>query len=146
MFIGEGAGGGGGGVDQVDSGSFFLTSSERSNGGGGEIQPALHQSLGTAASFAWWCLVKETRPPSESHCISHLREPQPPESSESSAKVSQSKIKNKVFWASVFSFFFLPPKKLTQSLGCCPFNLIRGNREAIVDGGGGSASGTSHTL
>lgn len=124
MFIGKGGGGGGGGgVDQVDSGSFFLTSLERSNGG--EIQPALHRSLGTAASFAWWCLVKETRPPSESHCISHLREPQPPESSESSAKVSQSKIKNsaqlcngnniteggnKVFWASIFSFFFCPQK------------------------------------
>lgn len=63
--------------------------------------------------------------PSESHCISHLREPQPPESSESSAKISQSKKKNRAqlcksnniteggkkgILGICFLFFVLPPK------------------------------------
>lgn len=51
----------------------------------------------------------------------------------------------KVFWASAFS---VPEKNKnkTQSLSCCcPFNMIKGNREAIVTAGGSTASGTSHT-
>lgn len=98
-----------------------------------------------SCSFAW-CLVKETRPLWRVTAFPTLNSSQSQSDlPKSFSRKKKTKKKNGCSYVTVttslwgekgiFSICFptfFSSQKWTQSVGCYPFNLIRGNREAIV--------------